>query len=91
MHLVQLFFTLFYRCHQIAIAFSEYWGLGTCTERLVPSISTSLDGAGAEVSRSIGDWLFSSSSSSPSSHLTKFNNYGFGIVSEYVKVNDTKT
>jgi hypothetical protein len=27
------------------------WALGTCTERLVPSISTSLDGAGAEVSR----------------------------------------
>ncbi|MEH2065801.1 MAG: hypothetical protein V7K50_26685 [Nostoc sp.] len=30
--------------------------MGTSTERLVPSISTSLDGAGAEVSRSIGDW-----------------------------------
>ncbi|WP_334957540.1 hypothetical protein [Nostoc sp.] len=26
----------------------KYWGLGTCTERLVPSE--------AEVSRSIGDW-----------------------------------
>ncbi|MEH2065927.1 MAG: PAS domain S-box protein [Nostoc sp.] len=30
-------------------------GVGTCTERLVPSISTSLDGAEAEVSRSSGE------------------------------------
>jgi hypothetical protein len=43
-----------------------HWALGTCTERLVPSISTSLDGAEAEVSRSMKHWLNLISPSLPS-------------------------